>query len=110
MNGNLIDLLEALEGGDAGAVGLGAVVGGRGTMAGRIFGFELQRPCPSSLFWPSMIALGMLDHHARRSNMVYQDLVHLRLGSSAMDYNFCMGPFSGSRELDISHRSLDVGS
>ena len=73
---------------------------------------ERGEPCHSleRVLRVQMIALGMLDHHARRSNMVYQDLVPLRLGSSAMDYNFCMGPFSGSRELDISHRSLDVGS
>ena len=55
--GILIDCLEALGGGDTGAAGLGAVVGERGTMAGRSFGFESLRPCPSPLLSPPVLIL-----------------------------------------------------
>ena len=70
---------------------------------------ERGEPCHSleRVLCVQVTALGILDHHARRSNMVYQYLVPLRLALSTMDYGFC---FSGARKLGASHHSLDVGS
>ena len=65
---------------------------------------------PEHVVCLQMTALGILDHDARRSNMVYQHLVPLGLSSTAMEYDFCVGLFSGSKELDTSHRGLDTGS
>lgn len=65
---------------------------------------------PDHMLCVQMTALGVLDHYVKGSNMVYQYLVPLRLASSAMECDFFMGLFSGSRELGSSQRGLDVGS
>jgi hypothetical protein len=70
---------------------------------------ERGEPCHSSehVLCVQMTALGILDHCAKGSNMVYQHLVPLRL---TIQCDLCMDLFSGSREPGASHRSFDVGS
>ena len=52
VNGNLIGWKYLRE-----LPGVAVVVGGRGTMAGWSVGFDLLHPCPSSLFWPTVLTL-----------------------------------------------------